>query len=329
MNANAVDAVFDHMFSDSASQVALLVRQGYVIGERYADGYDEEDFTTSWSVAKSFYSAAIGIAIDEEWINSVDQSAGEFISEWRDSEKADISIKQMLQMRAGIGDPGTLFTSPDHTEHALETPLASSPGTRFLYSNPNSQLFGLIIQRATGLDAHDYLRDKLLRPIGIDTDYVGLWLDPSGDNPLTYCCVDMRAEDFARFGILYVNGGSWEGSQVISEQYVEESLSAPEGFYGYQWWKLNQTYFNATNPPPIELWAAHGLDGQHIYLWREEEIVLVGMTKYEHLRNGGYVLSTSNFPNTCSGRNSCPGSTGQRIPQFNERRLVELVAGLR
>ncbi len=99
VNADAVDAVFDHMFTDSASQVALLVRQGYVIGERYADGYDEEDFTTSWSVAKSFYSAAIGIAIDEEWIESVDQSASEFISEWRDSEKANISIKHLLRSK--------------------------------------------------------------------------------------------------------------------------------------------------------------------------------------------------------------------------------------
>ena len=329
VDPNAVDALFNHMFSDQASQVALLVRHGYVIGERYAEGYDEQDFTTSWSVAKSFYSSAIGIAIDEGWIESVNQPASDFIAEWRGTEKAAISIGQMLQMRAGLGDDGGLFISPDHTNHALNTPLVSSPGARFLYSNPNSQLFGLIIERATGLDAHDYLRGKLLRPIGIDTDYVGLWLDPSGENPLTYCCIDMRAEAFARFGILYVSGGSWEGRRVVSEHYVKESLSATEGFYGYQWWKLNQAYFGAANPPPIELWAAQGLDGQHIYLWREEEIVLVGMSKYQHFRNAGYVLSTSNFPNTCSGRNSCPGSLGLRIPQFNERRLVDLVADLR
>ena len=325
-----MDAMFDHIFSDEAIQVALLLRDGYVIGERYEDGYDKDDFTTSWSVAKSFYGATIGIAIDEEWIESVDQRASDFITEWRGTDKADITIRQMLMMRGGLGDDGNVYYQANQTAYAIQTELVNEPGLRFLYSNPNSQLFGLIIERATGLDAHTYIRTKLLSPIGIDTDFVGLWLDGSGNNPLTYCCIDMRAEDFVRFGLLFLNDGMWQGEQVVSADYVQQSLSSDDGgYYGYQWWHLNNNYFSTSSPPPIVLWAALGLDGQHIYLWREERIALVVMTKYRHLRNAGYVLSASNFPNTCTGRNSCPTSSTDPIGQFNERRLVTFMAALR
>ena len=82
-----VTALLDHIFSDTATQSVLISKRGYIIGERYADGYDETDMGTSWSVAKSFYGALVGIAIQEKWIDSVDQKASEIITEWQDSDK--------------------------------------------------------------------------------------------------------------------------------------------------------------------------------------------------------------------------------------------------
>ena len=323
----AVADVLDHVFTDPALQAALLLREGKVVGERYADGYGVEDLVTSWSVAKSIYSAAIGIAIDEGYIESLDQKASDFLDEWLDTNKEDITIRNLLEMRAGFAN-ADVFRQADQTQFSLDQPLINEPGNTFLYSNNNSQLFEPLLRRATGVDAHLWLTDKILKPLGIDETAIGLWLDPTGVNPLTYCCIDMRVDDFARIGVLFANGGTWNGETVISADYVDSSLAARVGWYGLQWWVLNPIYFRGVEPP-IDLSAAHGLDGQHIFVWRDESIVLVVFTQYEHEASQGYVLSLLNYPSTCAARNSCPLSTGSQVPTYNEYELLGHMARLR
>ncbi len=324
----AVDAVLDHVFTDAAVQSAVLVDRGHVIGERYADGHDAESYGTSWSVAKSFYSAAVGVAVDAGDITSVEQRASDFLTEWQGTDKEEITVRNILEMRSGYPGDDEIFVQADQSAYALEVPLANTPGTGFAYSNANSQLMELLLLRATGTDAHTYLSRQILEPIGIDPTTVGLWLDPTGVNPLTYCCIDMRPDDFARFGVLYASGGEWDGARVLSEDHVRESLTAHSAFYGFQWWIMNSTFLDGWTPP-IELVAALGLDGQKIYVWRDEDVVLVVLTKYEHFRNQGYVLSRDNWPNTCSGRNTCPGSDGPSVRAYSERTLIERLADLR
>ena len=328
VSAAAVDAVLDHVFTDEAVQSAVLLDRGHVVGERYADGYDAESYGTSWSVAKSIYSAAIGAAVDAGDIASVEQPASDFLTEWIGTDKEDITVRDILEMRSGYPADVGIFTQEDQSAFALDVPLANEPGTRFVYSNANSQLMALLLQRATGADAHTYLSRQILEPIGIDPAAVGLWLDPTGVNPLTYCCIDMRPDDFARFGLLYARGGEWDGARVLSGSWVDESLTAWSAVYGFQWWVLNEAFFDG-DAPPIEVAAALGLDGQKIYVWREEDVVLVVLTRYEHFRNQGYVLSRTNWPDTCSGRNTCPGADGPRVRPYDERALIDRLAALR
>ncbi len=323
----AVADVLDHVFTDQALQAALLLGNGRVVGERYADGYGVGDLVTSWSVAKSIYSAAIGVAIDEGYIESLDQKASVFLDEWLDTDKEDITIRNLLEMRAGFAN-ADVFIQVDQTRFALDQPLVNEPGSTFLYSNNSSQLFEPLLLRATGMNAHLWLTDKILEPLGIDETAIGLWLDPTGVNPLTYCCIDMRVDDFARIGVLFANGGTWEDETVISADFVDTSLAARVGWYGLQWWVLNTIYFRGV-APPIDLSAAHGLDGQHIFVWPEEGIVLAVFTKYQHEASQGYVLSLLNYPNTCTARNSCPGSTGAPVPSYNEYDLLRHMARLR
>ncbi len=324
----AVDAVLDHVFTDEAVQSAVLVDRGHVIGERYADGYDAESYGTSWSAAKSIYSAAVGAAIDAGDIASVERPATDFLTEWTGTDKEGITIRDILEMRSGYPADVGIFTQEDQSAFALDLPLANAPGAGFVYSNANSQLMALLLERATGADAHTYLSREILEPIGVDPDTVGLWLDPTGTNPLTYCCIDMRPDDFARFGLLYSRGGEWDGARILSESWVDESLTALSAVYGFQWWVLNGAFFDG-DAPPIEVVAALGLDGQKIYVWREEDVVLVVLTRYEHFRNQGYVLSLTNWPDTCSGRNTCPGADGPRVRPFDERALIDRIAALR
>ena len=325
--ACAATGALDHVFTDRAVQSALLVADGTVIAERYADGYDVASLGTSWSVAKSFYSAAVGVAIDRGHIVSLDQRASDFFTEWAGTNKAAITVRDLLEMRAGLPNPN-IFVQYDQTAFALAQNPGTARGTTFRYSNATSQLFEPLIRRATGLDAHDWLASTILDPIGIDRSAIGMWWDPTGTQPLTYCCLDMRPDDFARFGVLFANGGDWEGETLITEDYVRTSLSAQSAYYGLQWWVMNASYFEGVEPP-IAVSAAHGLEGQHIYVWPDGDVVLVVLTRYEHDPGQGYVLSLDNYPSTCAARNTCPDAQGAAVPSYSERTLLERLAALR
>ncbi len=333
-----VSDILSYVFTDTAVQAAVIVKRGWKIGERYAAGYDANSYGTSWSMAKSFYSAAIGAAILEGWISSVDQKASYFLTEWIGTNKEDITIRNILEMRSGLsgGDHGgtEIIYTENQTEFALNAALTGTPGETWAYSNPTSQLFAPIIERATGLDAHTYLTQKILTPIDVDINQIGLWLDPSGQNPITYCCIDMRPEDFARLGLLYARGGEWRNTQIIPEEYVSDSTSVQWLFYGYQWWILNSDFLGGTVDHD-EIFAAIGYHGQNIWVWPEQDVVIVILSLYDHSPNAGYTLggggddlSSANFPNTCTGRNDCSWSEGSPIPSFNQLTLWNLVQGL-
>ena len=132
-----VDAILDHLFSDAATQSALVSKDGYVVGERYADGFDADSLGTSWSVAKSFYSAAMGVAIEEGHFSSVTQKASTVLTEFVDTDKEEITIEQILRMRSGLAANTDVFFSGDQTAHALANTLVTSPGAQFSYSNAN------------------------------------------------------------------------------------------------------------------------------------------------------------------------------------------------
>ena len=323
-----VDVVLNHIFTDAATQTVLVSKNGVVIGERYADGYGANSLGTSWSVAKSFYSAAIGVAIAEGHFSSVSEKASVVLDEFVGTDKEHITLEQILRMRSGLAANTNVFFSGDQTAHALANTLTRAPDSAFNYSNANSQLFEPLLRRATGLDAHNYLSQKILQPIGIDLASVGLWMDETGTQPMTYCCIDMRADDFLRFGLLYAQEGRWDGVQVVPQSYVAASLN-PVGFYGYQWWAMNQTYFNRAVSGDIR--SAIGLHGQRILISPNSGIVVVVLTKYQHFANQGYVLNTQlNFPDTCSARNNCPSlqPAGPEVPSYNLYELVGLVAAL-
>lgn len=321
-----VDAVLDHVFTDAAVQSVMLVKDGYVVGERYASGASADSLGTSWSVAKSFYSAAIGVALDENWFESLDQPASDFLTEWIGTDKEAITIRNILEMRAGFPATQSIFYEQDQTAFALNYEKTREEGTTFVYSNPTSQLFEPLLLRATGLDAHSYLREKILAPIGIDTNQIGMWFDRTGANPITYFGLDLRPEDMARFGLLFARDGEWDGQQIVSQSYVAQSLQAHSRFYGFQWWVLNDEYFGAA--APINVVAALGLNGQKIYVLPDTDVVLVVQTIYDHSPNQGYTLSDSNFPNTCTARNSCPDSTGEVVASFNEYELMSLLEAI-
>jgi len=197
VEASKVEKLFDLSFQDDATQSVVLIKDGYLIAEKYADGYDRESIATSWSMAKSFYASLIGISIDRGEIKSLDDKVSDYLDYFND-ERSDITIRDILNMASGLQFPEheheLMFFKKDHLAYAKDIGVEKKPNTLFEYNNVNSMLLGDILLVATGKKADELLNERILKPIGAENST--LWRD-SSDNVLTYCCIDMSARDYS------------------------------------------------------------------------------------------------------------------------------------
>lgn len=291
MDPAVLEGARDFAFADGMhTQGVVVVRGGAIVAEWYADGEGPSSWAASWSVAKSFTSALIGIAIAEGKIPSVDEPMVTYFPEWAGTEREAITLRHVLRMESGLDwdedyDPAAIDESeiirmvlfePDQLAFAASRPAEVDPGTRWSYSSGDTMLLSGVLEQATGMPADEYARTKLFDAIGMEQ--VEWWRD-AREHTLTYCCLDTTTRDFARFGLLYLRGGQWGDQQVVPSAWVDESLTgspASDGGYGYQWW-LSE--IEGSGP----LFAARGHDGQYIYVIPELDLVVV--------RNGSYVKS--------------------------------------
>lgn len=292
-DAKKLAAVRDYAFqADHHTQSVLIIRHGQIAAEWYRDGVTKDSWATSWSVAKSYASALIGIAIDEGLIESVDQAVSTWIPEWNGTDNAKITLKHVLGMATGLdytetydflgdNDVRDMLFENDHLTFALQQTAASPPGTTWYYNSANTMLLSRILERATGMSVDDYARKKLFEPLGMSK--VEWWQDGQG-NTLTYCCIDTTSRDFARFGQLFLQKGRWAGEQIVSEAWVAESVqpSQPDyAGYGYKWWLNTEGEPDSWTTAPLDMYAAIGRDYQYIFVFPTQEMVVV--------RNGDYV----------------------------------------
>ena len=138
--ADKVEKLFDLSFRDDATQSVVLIKDGVLIAEKYADGFDKNSFGTSWSMAKSYYAALILISVDKGEINSLDDKASEYLDYFND-DRSEITIRQLLNMSSGLEYPETqhemMFFQPDHLEYSKKVGLEKKPDTLFEYNNVN------------------------------------------------------------------------------------------------------------------------------------------------------------------------------------------------
>jgi CubicO group peptidase (beta-lactamase class C family) len=271
----------------------LVIKNGYLIAEGYFNEGSVEQKALLQSVTKSYTSALVGIALDQGYLSSVDQKMMDFFPEVADQitdpRKEQITIRHMLQMRAGYPweetDPALWegLLSGHYLPLIEEFPLIADPGTEFNYSNLTSNWLGIIVARACGTDLKSYAEEHLFLPIGAE---VGDW-GQDADGHYNGCAdLHFTARDMARFGLLYLNEGEYEGNQVVPADWVSESLqrysediNATGGFpanwglsisdigYGYQWWsaRVGKHHFD----------FAWGHGGQLIILLDELDMVIV------------------------------------------------------
>ena len=279
-----VNKLFDLSFQDPATQGIVLIKDGLLIGERYAPGFDRESPATSWSMAKSIYAALIGISIDRGEIAGLDDRVSDYLDYFNDERQA-ITIRHLLDMASGLEMPSheheKMFFTQNHLSYAQSVEYETPPGERFEYNNVNSMLLADILLAATGIPADELLRDRILSKIGMNK--VTLWQDTAG-NPMTYCCIDTSPRQYARFGLLFARNGQWEDEQIISKGFVDETFQVvwdnlssatiqQKRGYSLHWWVSRYDQQS-------QIFNASGKFGQYIFVDRANDIVFVRVTKY-------------------------------------------------
>ena len=282
-----IEELFELTFSDDATMSAVLIKDGYIIKEQYAEGFNENSYGTSWSTAKSFYAALVGISLDNGEIDSLDDPVAKYVPQYNEGKKKDITIRQILNMTSGLEFPSheheMMFFEPDHLAYAYEVGVEDEPGKVFQYNNVNSMLMGEILKGATGKTAKQLIEERLFSKIGLK-NYTA-WEDKAG-NTLTYCCLDMSARDYSRFGILFSRDGNWNGEQVISKNYVDESLKLYWGSTPSMGWMHSDTrgyslqWWISKYDDEAKIYNTSGKFGQFVFIDKERDIIFTRITKY-------------------------------------------------
>jgi len=271
----------DVIFSKLPNVYSLLVvRHGYIVFEKYYAGSDQTANFGLRSATKSFASALIGIALRDGYLKSVDQKLGDLLPEYftrtTDLRKADITVRHLLNMTSGFEwdeSNAYLRLTPGVPigQTIIDLPLANPPGQAFNYSSVASQLLSILFTKLTGKTMWDVAAQELFKPIGIPNTH---WPADRDGNSEAYSGLVMPARELAKFGFLYLNGGEWDGRQVIPADYVRASTSWDEavkllngGGYGFLWWLDSDRRHDA--------FFAAGYGGQYVYVAPELDLLVV------------------------------------------------------
>lgn len=265
----------DELMKTKPIRSFLIIQRDTILYEAYGQGTDQTDMHSSYSIAKSFTSALIGIAIGQGHILSSQSLVKEFIPELDYHPYFDVmTIEHLLNQTSGIQftmpQDATIYYGDDILEAIRNIDFENAPGKQQRYLNLNTQLLGLVLKNATGKSAAEYLQDEIWKNIGACNE--ARWtIDNANSLEKTYCCMGATARDYAKFGRLYLNDGNWNGRQVVSQEWCTRSTardtSNGSSFnYNYSW-HLGLKEYND--------FMAIGLYKQHIYVNRDKEIIIV------------------------------------------------------
>lgn len=274
----------DAYMAGQRSAAVLVVHDGKLRLERYGLGFDGSGRWTSFSVAKSFTSTLVGAALKDGFIRSLEDKVSDYIPELNGSAYDVVSVRQLLTMTSGVkwnedyADPHSDVAKfnnyqPQDGMEALvsymrQLPREVPPGTRWHYSTGETNLVGMLVQKATQKPLATYLAEKIWGPAGMEQQ--ATWLLSKTGHEIGGCCVQAAARDYARMGLFILNGGQVNGQSIVPDGWWQEAttqrvdIGFPGRGYGYQWW----TYDNGS-------YTARGIFGQGIFIDPQRKLVIV------------------------------------------------------
>ena len=273
----------DTYMEGQRSAALLIVQDGKLRLERYGLGFDGQGRWTSFSVAKSFTSTLVGAALKDGHIKSMEDKVSAYIPEMKGSAYDDVSIRQLLTMTSGVkwnedyADPNADVAKfnnhkPEDGVDALVSYMRKLPrevpaGTRWHYSTGETNLVGILVNRATKKPLATYLAEKIWIPAGMEQK--GTWILSKTGQEISGCCIQAASRDYARFGQFILNGAAVKGKSIVPDGWLAEATSSrteigqPGRGYGYQWWTNSDGTFNA-----------RGIFGQGIFIDPKRKLVI-------------------------------------------------------
>ena len=281
----------------------IVLQDGKVAHESYFLGNTSESKAISWSVAKSFISALVGIAVAEGRIKDIRQPVDDYVPALKGSGYEGVSIKDVMQMSSGIRfneDYDDFFSDINRLGRAialgssLDAFVASlkrerTPGRFHHYVSMDTQVLGMVLRAATGETLAAYLESRIWRPLGMESD--AYWLVDGSGMELAFGGLNAVLRDYARLGQLYLNEGAWQGKQIVPAAWVRASVTPDAPHlqpgnpasnwvlgYGYQWWIPQQ---------PDGDYLAIGVYGQFVYVDPKRRIVIAKTSAYPNYNIDG------------------------------------------
>lgn len=283
-------ARLSELLSANGTSAFLVLKDDRVVYEAYFNGHTRDAIVTSFSVAKSVTSLLVGAAIDAGRIASVDEPVTTYMPELLkiDTRYAKLTVRMALDMRSGIafadhdlpwGDKPRAYYAPNLREVVTTRPLSAAPGTAFQYNSYNSILLGIVLERATGMSNAAWLERALWSRLGMEFPATWSLDSEAGGMEKMESGINARAVDFLKLGRLMLTRGAWNGEQLISVSWIEESMKVdpakripefgPYAHYQRAWW------ITAAHPNRPYSVAATGHLGQFIFVYPEHNIVIV------------------------------------------------------
>lgn len=286
-NRQSIPEKYLPVFDELGTVAFVVIKDSTLLFEQYWENYSPDSHSNSFSMAKSIVSLAIGCAIDDGFIKNVDQPVSDFYPEFTGYNGKVLTLRHLLTMSAGVDfqeaysspfSPTTqLYYGNNLEKIAFGMKEIEEPGVNFEYQSSVTQLLAFIVEKATGETLSDYVSRKLWTPMQAEED--ALWsLDKKDGMEKAYCCFNSNARDFARFGQLLLNQGSWNGKQLVSDSYLKEAVTPdkqllfreynePNNCYGFQFWQL--TYEG------MPVYYMRGILGQYVLVIPELNAVVV------------------------------------------------------
>ena len=289
----------------------LVLRNDSILYEHYDHGYEKDTPVNSFSVAKSYVSTLLGMARDEGKIESLEDPITAYVPELPESLQK-VSLRNLLEMRSGIdfkesyfnpfGDAAAYYYGRNIKKQFPKLALERDPDGVFQYRSVNTQLLAEALENIYDAPLNEIMAEKIWIPLG--SEQAASWsIDAKKQGTFkAFCCLNGVARDFARLGILFMNEGEWNGTQLISKEWVREATAFKEATnnyrYKYQWWGHTtlQTKSDSLFYPeryieystqqkdgtdrtgiifPLDTYSAEGFLGQYIYVNPKERVVIV------------------------------------------------------
>ncbi len=272
-------AELENLHQKTGTIAFLIIKNDSVWNENYYDGYDKNSKSNSFSMAKSFVNAALGKAIMQGKIKSLDHLVSDFFPEFKNGLSKTLTVGDLSSMSSGLNwdesyyNPFSITTrayfDDDLNSLILGLKGISEPGKTYKYLSGDTQLLAMVIEKATGKSLADYVSVNFWQPLGAENE--ALWQTDKKDGIVkAYCCFASNARDFARLGKLYKQHGKWNGKQILDSAFVAKSTTprfANSPQYGYGWWIC--TYKNK------KIFYMRGHLGQYVIVIPEDDLLIV------------------------------------------------------